>query len=74
MQGIGNQPDAKNQLNDDGYPGHQKAEIQAEEMVTVNVNLELVHIENLQYGRRNKDQSKKDFQRDGSNFLEFVHV
>lgn len=50
MEAIGYQPDAKNQFKDDGSPGHQKREIEGEEVIAVNINLELVHIENFQHG------------------------
>ena len=73
MQGIGNQSDTKNQLNNDGHTCHQKREVEAEEMVAVDINLELVHIDNLQDGRSDKDKSEQDFHEDGNYAEYFVH-
>ena len=65
METVGNQAYTQNQLNYDGCPCHQKAEIEAEKMIAVNVNLELVHVEQFHNGRKDKNQSEKHFQCNG---------
>ena len=62
MQGIGNQSNAKNQLKDDGCTRHQKREIEAEEMVAVDVNLELIHVEQFQNRRHDEHKAQQDLQ------------
>ena len=68
MHSIGNQPDAKDKFSDDDCTSHQKAEIQTKEMVTIDVKLKLVHVENLQHGGNDEDKSEKNLQDDGSYF------
>jgi len=45
MQTMGNQADAQDKLNDDGQTRHHERSVEAKKMVTVDVNLELVHVE-----------------------------
>ena len=59
MQSIGNQPNAKNQFHDNGQTGNNEREIEAEEMIAVNVNLELVHIENLKDSRDDENKAQE---------------
>ena len=60
MQGMGNQADAQNQLQDDSQSGNYKSGIETKEMVTVDVKLESVHVQDLQYGRDDKHESQQD--------------
>ena len=62
MKIIRNQADTQNQLEDDGQSSHQKREIETEKMITVNVNLELVHIENLEDSRDDEHEAQQDLQ------------
>ena len=62
MQCMGNQADTQNQFEDDGQSSHQKREIETEKMITVNVNLELVHIENLEDSRDDEHKAQQDLQ------------
>ena len=70
MQGIGNQSNAKYEFKDNDCTSHQEAEIQAKEMVTIDIKLKLVHVENLQHRRSNKDKPKQDFNGKQYGFLE----
>ena len=62
MQRIGYQSDAQDQLQDDGRTRHQKRKIQTEEMITVNVNLEPIHVNDLQDGRNDENKAQQDLQ------------
>lgn len=62
MQGMGNQSDTQDQLKDDGETGRQKREVETKEMIAVNVNLESVHVDNLQDGRHDEHQTQQDLQ------------
>ena len=62
MQRIGNQPNAKYQFDNNGCTSRQKAEIQAKEMVTVDINLETIHVEDLQDGRDDEHKAQQDLQ------------
>ena len=62
MQGMRNQAYAKHQLKDDGQTGDDEREIKAEKMITVDVNLELVHVDDLKNGRHDKHKAQQDLQ------------
>ena len=42
-------------------------------MVAIDINLELVHIDDLEDGGGDKDKSKEDFHDDGDYAKDFVH-
>ncbi len=73
MQGIGNQSNAKNQLKDDGCTRHQKREIEAKKMVAVDINLEPIHVDYLQYCRSDEDEAQQDFQQNGCYGFDSIH-
>lgn len=62
MQTIGDQHNAKHQLKNDGQSRHYERKIETEEMVTVNVNLELVHVEYLEDSRDDEHKAQQDLQ------------
>jgi hypothetical protein len=59
---MGNQADAQNQLKDDGKPSYNERGVKAKEMVTVNVNLEGIHVDQFQNRRHNKHKAQQDLQ------------
>ena len=59
---MGNQSDAQHQFKDDGQTGYDEREVKAKEMVTVYVNLELVHVDNLHDGRHDEHKAQQDLQ------------
>ena len=73
MHRIGNQSDAQHKFKDDGRASHQERDIEAEEMIAVDINLELVHIDNLQHSGCDKDQSEQDLNHYGDNAKNLVH-
>ena len=62
MQSMGNQSDPQYQFKDDGQTGYDEREVKAKEMVTVDVNLELVHVDDLQDGRPDEHEAQQDLQ------------
>ena len=62
MQRIGNQPNAKNQFENDCRSCSQKRKIEAEKMITINVNLEPVHVDDLQNGGNDEHKAQQDLQ------------
>ena len=59
---MGNQANTQNKLKNDGQTRHYERSGKTKEMVTVDVDFELVHVEQLQHRRHDEDQSKQDFQ------------
>ena len=57
MQSMGNQTEAQDQLKDDGQSGYNEGGVKAKEMITVDVNLELVHVNDLQDGRHDEHKA-----------------
>lgn len=62
MKIIRNQADTQNQFENDGKSSHQKREVETEEMIAVDVNLELVHIENFEDSRDNEHEAQQNLQ------------
>ena len=57
-----NQANSQDQLKNDGKACNNEGKIQAEKMVAIDVNLEAIHVDNLQDSRHDKYKSQKDFQ------------
>ena len=57
-----NQANSQDQLKNDGKACNNEGKTQAKEMVAVDVNLELVHVEDLQEGRGNEHKAQQDLQ------------
>ena len=62
MQTIGDQHNAKHQLKNDGQSRNNERKIETEKMIAVNVNLELVHVQNLEDSRDDEHKAQQDLQ------------
>jgi hypothetical protein len=59
---MGSQADAQNQLKDDGKASYNERDVKAKEMVTVDVNLEGIHVDQFQNRRHNEHKAQQDLQ------------
>ena len=57
-----NQAYSQDQLKDDGQTGNNKRSVKAEEMIAVDVNLEAIHVDDLQDSRHDENEAQKDLQ------------
>lgn len=60
MQSMGNQADAQDQFKDDGQSCNDERKVETEKMVAIDVNLEAIHVDNLQDSRHNEHKAQQN--------------